>query len=262
MTILRGTIALGAGLLLVTAACGSDGDDSSGADVSLPGTSWRLVQVDGEEAVAGSGASLELGVDGSAGGATGCNSFNGAYEVDGRDLSFGPLASTQAACADPALTAQEAAYLQALGTTSQFAVDGDKMSLEDSDGGALAELTRFTSELAGTSWDVISVNNGNEAVVSVLGGTELSLGFDDEGMVTGAAGCNDFFGPYEVTGDEISFGPLGATRKTCPDPEGVMVQEGQYLAALDRAATFQFAGERLELRAANGELAVSLSPAG
>ena len=36
---------------------------------------------------------------------------------------------------------------------------------------------------------------------------------------TGFAGCNNFFGNYELDGSSLSFGPLGATRMACPDLE-------------------------------------------
>ncbi|HXV97717.1 MAG TPA: carboxylesterase family protein, partial [Anaerolineae bacterium] len=52
-----------------------------------------------------------------------------------------------------------------------------------------------------------------------------------------------------------------ATRKACPQPEGVMDQEMQYLAALETAATYQLRGDTLELRTADGALAVTFQSA-
>jgi heat shock protein HslJ len=43
--------------------------------------------------------------------------------------------------------------------------------------------------------------------------------------------------------------------KMCNDPEGVMDQESQFLAALESAATYKIEGTRLELRTADGALA-------
>jgi len=53
-----------------------------------------------------------------------------------------------------------------------------------------------------------------------------------------------------------------ATKKTCARPAGVMEQETQYLKALATAATYRMDGDRLELRTADGALAVTLSAAG
>jgi heat shock protein HslJ len=44
----------------------------------------------------------------------------------------------------------------------------------------------------------------------------------------------------------------------CVAPEGVMEQEQQFLKALSTVATARFDGDRLELRTAEGSLAVSL----
>jgi heat shock protein HslJ len=38
-------------------------------------------------------------------------------------------------------------------------------------------------------------------------------------QVTGFAGCNHFFGRYELDGPSLKFGPLGSTRMACPDLE-------------------------------------------
>ena len=39
---------------------------------------------------------------------------------------------------------------------------------------------------------------------------------------TGFAGCNHFFGNYELDGSSLTFGPMGATRMACPDLETVL----------------------------------------
>jgi len=38
-------------------------------------------------------------------------------------------------------------------------------------------------------------------------------------QATGFAGCNHFFGRYELDGSSLTFGPMGATRMACPDLE-------------------------------------------
>ena len=40
-----------------------------------------------------------------------------------------------------------------------------------------------------------------------------------ENQVRGFAGCNNFFGSYELDGSSLTFGPIGATRMACPDLE-------------------------------------------
>jgi heat shock protein HslJ len=41
----------------------------------------------------------------------------------------------------------------------------------------------------------------------------------EENQATGFAGCNNFFGSYELDGASLTFGPMGATRMACPDLE-------------------------------------------
>jgi heat shock protein HslJ len=62
-------------------------------------------------------------------GSTGCNTFHGPINVDGDAIQIGPLAATFAACASPALSAQEHSYLAALQLASTFKATGDRLDL-------------------------------------------------------------------------------------------------------------------------------------
>jgi heat shock protein HslJ len=67
--------------------------------------------------------------DGTVRGNTGCNSFNGPYEIDGQNITIGPLASTLAACPTPEQDTQETNYLNALQLAKTFQVTGDQLDL-------------------------------------------------------------------------------------------------------------------------------------
>jgi heat shock protein HslJ len=110
--------------------------------------------------------------------------------------------------------------------------------------------------LAGTAWQASSYNNGTGAVVSVISGTTVTAAFD-QSQIRGNGGCNSYSGPYWVSGSNIAVGPLATNQMMCGEA-GVMEQEQQFLAALQSAATYQLDGNRLELRRADGALAVSL----
>lgn len=69
--------------------------------------------------------------------------------------------------------------------------------------------------------------------------------------------CNRFTGTYASKGAALSFGPPAATRMMCAKPEKIMEQEQQFLSALGTVTTARFEGDRLELRAGDGALAVS-----
>lgn len=110
--------------------------------------------------------------------------------------------------------------------------------------------------LLGTSWEVISYNNGRQAVVSLLTGTDISLIFGIDGQVSGNAGCNTYSGSYQVGDKALKVGPLAGTRMFCDKPAGVMDQEKQYLTALQNAAAFDIAGDTLTIRDGGGAMQV------
>lgn len=99
------------------------------------------------------------------------------------------------------------------------------------------------------------------AIVSVLGNTTLTLAFTTDGRASGSAGRNDYTASYTSAASSLSFGPAATTRKICAEPARIMEQERQFLQALRTVAPARQEGDRLELRTADGALAVSLTGA-
>jgi heat shock protein HslJ len=75
--------------------------------------------------------------------------------------------------------------------------------------------------------------------------------------VTGSAGCNNYTSTYTQDGDKLTFAPAAATRQMCV-AAGVMEQEHAFFKALESAVTARMEGNQLELRTADGALALSL----
>jgi heat shock protein HslJ len=117
--------------------------------------------------------------------------------------------------------------------------------------------TSAPDPLAGTRWEVVTYNNGQGAVVSVIVGSRISLDFGAGKQVSGNAGCNDFSAAYQVNGPAITIGRPSVTTMLCSEPEGVMDQETKFLAALQSAATFRIDGNSLEMRTAAGAIAIT-----
>ena len=67
--------------------------------------------------------------DGTISGNTGCNTFNGPYEVDGVSITIGPLSSTLAACPTEELELQQTNFLKALELARTFEVAGGRLDL-------------------------------------------------------------------------------------------------------------------------------------
>lgn len=88
-------------------------------------------------------------------------------------------------------------------------------------------------------------------LVSYSGGVVLDDSFITAefkaGEVTGSAGCNNYFGPYETSGSEINIGDLGSTRTACQDPPGVMEQETAYLTTMPNASTYSIGESGLQM---------------
>jgi heat shock protein HslJ len=217
-----------------------------------------LATLNGEAVPAEPAVTLNFGQDGNATGSDGCNRYSTAYTVEGDAITFAPNGiSTMMACPEPIMT-QAAAYMTALTSAATFAVEGEALTLLDGSGAAVATFTAVSTELAGAAWTVTMLNNGKEAVVGVIEGSILTAEFGADGALSGSGGCNRFTTSYQSDGvSQITIAPPASTMMACPEPEGVMEQEMQYLTALTTAATYTVEGNRMELRTADGALAVS-----
>lgn len=107
----------------------------------LAGTEWKLASFGGAAAevpvVEGTTVTIKFGVDGRAGGSSGCNSYGGDYRVRGNTISFGRIISTKRACTDPRANQQEQRYFRALGAARSFSVEGDSLTIDTGANGTL-----------------------------------------------------------------------------------------------------------------------------
>lgn len=109
---------------------------------SLKGTLWQLQALqdgDGPALAEPPGRPLELRLDAEAdrvSGSGGCNRLIGGFQLDGEQLSFSKLASTQMAC-PPALMAMEQRYVEALGQVRRWSIDKSNLLLQDGQGRTL-----------------------------------------------------------------------------------------------------------------------------
>lgn len=223
---------------------------------ALDGTAWVLSSLEGAAPLAGSTITM-LFEGGRASGTDGCNRYALPYATQGETVRFetgGP--STLMACA-PDVMQQARSFLASLGGATRYRIDATGLQLLDADGAVRAGFVAQSQAIAGTSWRVTAYNNGRQAVASVRPGSALDLAFGTDGQASGSAGCNRYVAPYQASGTALSFGPAAATRRMCAEAD-LMEQEQQFLQALATVATARREGDRLELRTADGALAVSL----
>ena len=191
-------------------------------------------------------------------GSSGCNSYGAPYVANGSSIMILATAVTLRACGSPpGIMEQEIAYQAHLRHVSSFEATADQLTLYDDDGLALLTFVpQVQTPLEGTGWTVLDYNNGRGAVTSVMAGTELTAQFNG-GSLTRSAGCNNYSASYALNGNNIAISPAATTRLFCPSPEGVMDQEGAYLAALERANMYRIEGDRLFLETAEGNRVAS-----
>jgi heat shock protein HslJ len=220
----------------------------------LAGTAWIMGSLNGSLPVSDGAVTLQFGMDGSASGSDGCNRYTTTYNQLGDALTFTqPMAGTMMACDEP-IMAQATEYQKAMASVTRFAMSARQLVLFAGNDIVLTYIADVQG-LEGTTWSVVNFNNGKEAVVGVLSGTDITLNFD-KAELNGNAGCNNYFAGYKAEENNITIEPPGSTRKFCESPEGVMDQEAQYLLALQSAATYRIEGDQLWLRTAGDAIAV------
>jgi heat shock protein HslJ len=258
----RGSVPLALFALVLT-ACGSAGGDTAGTGLALERTPWTLQSYDEDGApveVAEGVVVTALFDEGQVSGSGGCNRYSAGYTRDGDSLTIDPVASTLMACPEPA-SSVEAAFLAALARTAAYSTDATTLTLSDTDGATLLTFAEADqAALLGPTWSATGINNGSEAVTSLVADSEVTAVFGDDGTVSGSAGCNTYSGTFTQDGPAITIGPLASTLKACADPD-LGTQETQFLAAMERATEYRIDGTTLELRDDSGALQASFQGA-
>ncbi len=238
---------------------GQDGGGSGGGRDTLDGTAWVVTRLHGARPDTPSAPAPTMRFEhGRVTGSDGCNRYSAGYRSLGDSFGLlGNMVGTKRMCPDEQMRTASA-FAAALNGARALRHEGDELLLLDGSGTPLMTLARDSQELADTRWRVTGYNNGRQAVVSVIAGTELTMQFGADGRVSGSAGCNEFTAGYRQQGDELSISAPVSTRRACAQPEGVMAQEASFLGALAMVDRARIEGGQLELRSAGGELAVML----
>jgi heat shock protein HslJ len=107
--------------------------------------------------------------------------------------------------------------------------------------------TQDPAALEGESWILTQMltAGGQTEIVQ----TGVSAQFDGS-TISGSAGCNSYNASYDATGSEISFGPIAATKKICPEDE--QSTEDRYLQLLAEIGSFEVSGRSMSMNDTDG----------
>ena len=250
-------------VILATALWCADGFAQS-ADTQtseLVGKTWTLVSLQDQDVSVKPAVTVRFDHDGRLSGANGCTSYEATYSItDGVLQLSGDFGEALLACPE-GLMKRANAYVVALGQTTAFTIDGGRLSLRDSADVETVGFEPYSQILSANDWYVTSYRNGENVMVNVLDGTQITMSFGNDARLTGSAGCNDYFADFEAGDEAVSVTAPGATRRACAEPTGVMEQETLFLAALASAAEFRLIGNALTIRSADSELALTMAVA-
>lgn len=167
------------------------------------------------ELAPGTKVSLWFANDGRLVANAGCNTMSGQVRLAGKLETPDGLSMTEMGC-DAPRHAQDEWLATLLQSGPSWTLDGDELVLTSGET-KLVLLDRAVAEptppVEGTKWLLETIYAGETASSAPTG---PYLIFAD-GKVTGSTGCNDLGGPATITGSNIEFGPIGMTRKGCPD---------------------------------------------
>lgn len=221
----------------------------------LDGSAWVLASLPGRSLVPDATPTARF-EGGRVAGTDGCNRYSMPFKARGSEIRIGPTGpSTRMACPESTM-AQAEAFTAALFSARSFRRGDGTLELLAANGSVAATFVAQAQSLAGTSWEVMNINNGRQAVVGIVSDATLTMSFDTV-TVSGSTGCNRYTAEYHADGDTLRFSQAATTRLACGD-EALSEQERAFLRALESVASMSFEGDRLDLRDQDGALAIIL----
>lgn len=189
------------------------------ANPDLSGTKMILTKMNGKEIT---GTNFYLTIDQeklSIFGKSGCNSFSISFEAKSNKTCIKTQEgiSTMMAC-DEGVMKLESEFMNTLQNRKfKIKTKGNKVQFKNWWGKTILEFEKQTEKSVWTyigqnDWQLIQLNNVGKDY------GKASIKFDiTENRVSGNAGCNNFFGSYNVEGEYISFTQMGATKMLCDE---------------------------------------------
>ena len=100
--------------------------------------------------------------------------------------------------------------------------------------------------VTGKDWHLTMLSDGGQTFTfTPTSPMQPSAVFSEDGKVNGSSGCNSYFGTYDQDGNQLTFSPLGATRKMCLN--GAMAIEAAFSSATTQVTHWKLGNDQLVL---------------
>ena len=114
-------------------------------------------------------------------------------------------------------------------------------------------VSSIPANLVGIEWKLVSYGPAS-APTAALPQTEVTLEFEQNGKISGSAGCNGYFGSVTIDGEKLlQTSPVGNTVMGCVD-KAVTAQETAFLEAFYEVESIKVVDSTLTLGYPDGEL--------
>lgn len=109
-----------------------------------------------------------------------------------------------------------------------------------------SDSPKFDETILNSAAFFLASINGDQLDIESFSGNLPSISFHpEENKITGFAGCNRYFGSYEISDDSLSIGIIGATKMACNHLD----VEQRFLSAIgDQKFRWLIEGEKLVFR--------------
>ena len=103
-----------------------------------------------------------------------------------------------------------------------------------------------TGDIFWQSWRLASYVDRKGNLLKVIPGSVITIEFNDVRM-HGLTGCNEYFAEFILQGEQIFLNSVNLTEVFCTTPDGIMIQEIEYLAALQNVVSYKLLDDRLQM---------------
>jgi heat shock protein HslJ len=236
-------------------------------EVSLPGTYWTLVSLNGHDLIPDSKITIifgerETGVRLS--GSAGCNGYFASIELADGQIHVPEIERELQLCiGQEGLMGQEKEYLETLSSIMTYEILDGRLELKNQAGEVVLVFHKdpksIDPALLNKVW-LLETLNGQPMIPD----SRITAAFDEELFfrrlnVSGNAGCNAYAYVIELEQETLAF----STR--IPDARGygyapffecagLIEQEEEYIATLHGVASYEVSDDRLELKNQAGEV--------